>query len=89
MQWCMRTSVSSSDAEGGPLSVDSNMGGLYCEIRSSRCMHKDWDVFGCYLENKGVLAEGITYDKILMTFVCHVVCCNVLPRAIQYISRKH
>ena len=36
---------------------------------------------------KGVLAEGITYDKVLMTFVCHVVHCNVLPRAIWYVSR--
>ena len=24
-----------------------------------------------------------------MTFVCHVVHCNVLPRAIWYVSRKH
>ena len=24
-----------------------------------------------------------------MTFVCHVVHCNVLPGAIQYVSRKH
>ena len=29
MQWHVRSSVSSSDANGGPLSVDSDIGGLY------------------------------------------------------------
>ena len=42
MQWHVRNSVSSSEANGGPLSVDSDMGGPYCEISSSRCKHKGW-----------------------------------------------
>ena len=42
MQWCMKNSVSSSDARGGLLSVESDTGGPYCEISSSRCMHRDW-----------------------------------------------
>ena len=41
MQWCVRNSASSSEANGGPLSVDSDMGGPYCEMSSSRCNHKD------------------------------------------------
>ena len=33
--------MSSSDAKGGPLSVDRDFGGPYCEMSSSRCVHRD------------------------------------------------
>ena len=42
MQWCGRNSASSSDANGGPLSVDSDASGPYWEMSSSRCVHRDW-----------------------------------------------
>ena len=33
--------MSLSDAKGGTLSVDRDIGGPYCEMSSSRCMHRD------------------------------------------------
>ena len=41
MQWHVRNYASSSDAKGGPLSVDRDIGGPYCEMSSSRSMHRD------------------------------------------------
>ena len=58
MQWCIRNSVSSSDAKGEPLSVDSDMGGPYCEISSSRCVHKDWADLDITLKTKGYLLKA-------------------------------
>ena len=62
MQWHVRNSESSSDANGGPLSVDSDIGGPYCEISSSRCVHTDWADLDLTLKDKGVLAECVTDD---------------------------
>ena len=86
--WChVRNSVSSSDANGGPLSVDSDAGGAYCDMSTSRHMHRDWALLEDTLYTKGYLLKGIVDFKILMTFVGHVICCNVLPRAIRYVCR--
>ena len=57
MQWYVRNSASSSDANGGPLSVDSDIGGPCCEMRSSRCMHKDWADLDIALKTKGDLLK--------------------------------
>ena len=73
--------MSSSDAKGGPLSVDRDIGGPYCEMSSSRHVHTDVADLDVTLYTKGYLL------RVLMTFVCHVVCCDVLPRAIWYVSR--
>ena len=58
MQWCVRNSVSSSDAKGGPLSVDSDMGGPYCKISSSRQVHRDWADFDVSLWTNGYLLKA-------------------------------
>ena len=59
MGWHVRNSMSLSDAKGGPLSVDSDMGGPYCEISSRRCMHRDWADFDVTLKTKGYLLKTL------------------------------
>ena len=58
MQWHMRNSVSSSEAKGGPLSVDSDIGGPYWEMSSSRCVHRNWADFKVTLYMKGYLLKA-------------------------------
>ena len=58
MQWYIRNSVSSSDANGGPLPADSNEGGPYCEMSSSRHMHRDWALLVETLYAKGYLLKA-------------------------------
>ena len=45
MWWCWRNSVSSSKVNGGPLSIESRDSGLYWEMSSSWCTHRDWTEF--------------------------------------------
>ena len=40
--WCCKNCVSSSDAEGCPLSIESRDGGPYFKMSSSKCTHRDW-----------------------------------------------
>ena len=79
--------MSSSEANGGPLSVDSNVGGAYWEMSSSRCAHRDWALLDVTLYTKGYCAEGNADYEILMTFMSHVICHDVLPGAIRYVPR--
>ena len=44
MWWSMRNSVSSSDANGGPLSVDSDAGRPYWEMSSSIEIGHFWKI---------------------------------------------
>ena len=58
MQWCIRNSVSSSEANRGPLSVDSNVGGPYWEMSCSRHVHRDWALLDVTLYMKGYLLKA-------------------------------
>ena len=58
MQWHIRNSASSSDANGSPLSVDSNEGGRYCDMSSSKCVHRDWALLVDTLYVKGYLLKA-------------------------------
>ena len=51
--------MSSSDAKGGPLSVESDIGGPYCEISSSRHLYRDWADFYITLKTKGYLLKAL------------------------------
>ena len=55
----MRNSASSSDAKGQPLSVDSNIGGPYWEMSSSRRVHRDWADLMVTLYTKGYLLKAL------------------------------
>ena len=55
----MRNSESSSDAKGGPLSVDRDNGGPYCEMSSSRCMLRDVTDLDVTLYTKGYLLMAL------------------------------
>ena len=57
MWWHVRNSVSSSEANGGPLSVDRNVGGPYWEMSSSRLVHRDWVLLDVTLYMKGYLLK--------------------------------
>ena len=58
MQWHVRNSASSSDANGGPLSVDSDAGGPYWEMSSSRYVHRDCALLNVTLYMKGYLLKA-------------------------------
>ena len=55
--------MSSSDAKGGPLSLDSDIGGPYWEISSSRCMHRDWADLEMTLYTTGYLLKALHMIK--------------------------
>ena len=54
----MKNSVSSSDANGGPLTIDSDAGGPYLEMSSSRCVDRDWTLLDVTLYMKGYLLKA-------------------------------
>ena len=55
--------MSSSEANGEPLSVDSDIGGPYWEMSSSRCMHRDWADLEVTLYMKGYLLKALHMIK--------------------------
>ena len=59
MQWHVKNSVSSSGVKGGPLSVDSDIGGPYWEMTSRRCVHSDWADLDIALWTKGYLLKAL------------------------------
>ena len=59
MWWHIRNSASSSEANGGPLSVDSDVGGPYWEMSSSRHVHRDWALLDVTLYMKGYLLKAL------------------------------
>ena len=59
MWWHMRNSVSSSEANGGPLSVDSDAGGPYWQMSSSRHIHRDRALLDVTLYTKGYLLKAL------------------------------
>ena len=65
MLWPMRNSASSSDAKGGPLSVDSDIGGPYWEMSSSRHVHIDWADLDVTLWIKGSLLKALHIIRYL------------------------
>ena len=50
--------MSSSDVNGGPLSVYSDADGPYCDMSSSRCVHRDWALLENTLYMKGYLLKA-------------------------------
>ena len=51
--------MSTSDAKGGPLSVNRDKGGPYYEMSSSRCMHRDVADLDITLYTKGYLLKAL------------------------------
>ena len=86
--FCIKWAKASNE-NGGPLSVDSVLGGPYCEISDLILCAIGSAALDEILERNGYLLNVCAMRRYSVLLCWKEVCCKVLPLAFWYISGYH